>query len=63
MEGKGKKGVAWSSGLPLLVTPRVIGSNQAQGIFVGFIFCLYKIIVYVLEKKIYPYGMATFNFF
>ena len=31
----------------LLATPRVSGFNPAEGIFVGFILCLYKIIVCV----------------
>ena len=37
--------VQWSS--TLLATPRVSGSDPGEGIFVGFILCLYKIIVCV----------------
>ena len=47
----------------MLATPRVSSSNPAQGIFVGFILCLYKMSVcvekYVINQKIHPCGMAT----
>ena len=48
----------------LLAAPRVSSSNPAQGVFVGFILCLYKnncVCRKIINKKIHPFWMAKFK--